>query len=113
MIPGFKPRKKKAREAPIQKAVVEYARERHKGKLIAIKRQSGKFGSNGYPDYEFLIVKGRSFHIEFKAPGEACTELQLQRHAELRAIGHTVYVTDSVPAGRAIVDKEMATARAA
>ena len=102
-----------ALESAIQKAVVTWAREKYKGKLIARKFQAGKFGSNGWPDYEFLVPGGMVFHIEFKAERGICTPLQLQRHKELREIGHPVYVADTVSAGRRIIELEMRCALAA
>lgn len=63
------------------------------------------YGSGGYPDYDF-IVKGkpaRIFMIEFKAPGAHPSPLQLQRHAELRAMGVDVYVCDNEPAAKGII----------
>jgi hypothetical protein len=102
-----------ALESAIQKTVVNWAREKYRGKLIARKFQAGSYGTNGWPDYEFLVPGGKVFHVEFKAEGGACTPLQLQRHKELREIGHPVYVADNVPAGRRIIEMEMRRALAA
>jgi hypothetical protein len=98
-------------EAKIQSAVVKYAREKYKGKLVAKKNQATMMGSNGYPDYEFFIKGGRLNLIEFKAPGAECTELQLRRHAELRALGFVVVVCDNASAGKATIDSWMRPAR--
>lgn len=97
-------------EARIQASVVDWARREYKGKLIARKfSTAGRFGTSGWPDYEFLIPGGRVFHIEFKAPGGTCSELQLQRHAELRAIGHEVFVADAADVAKAIIRRVMAS----
>lgn len=105
MIPGFRPRKKKQKEGPIQQAVVSCFKDTFGKKGLAIKRIAGKYGTGGYPDYEF-VVPHDAFEIEFKAPGEGCTDLQLQRHNELRALGRRVYVVDSVMLGKEIINQE-------
>lgn len=110
---GYRPPRPRVRESAIQEKVVSYAREKYKGKVIVIKRQAGKYGTNGWPDYEFLINDSEVFHIEFKAPGGQCTDLQLQRHAELRALGHRVYVCDDVAPGKRVVDTEILKRRVA
>jgi hypothetical protein len=97
-------------EARIQKAVVDWARREFPKKMIVRKFQAGPYGTNGWPDYEFLIEGGLCFHIEFKAPGGKCTELQLARHEELRAIGHKVFVCDSADQAKGVVRSEMAPA---
>ena len=62
----------------------------------------GARGSNGDPDRLFFH-KGKLMLIEMKAPGGACTPLQLQRHNEWRAAGATVVVVADVAAGRAVL----------
>lgn len=95
-------------EARIQSKVVTWARRTYKKKLIARKNQAGRFGTNGWEDYEFLLPKEISKHMEFKAPGEQPTRLQAERHKELRALGHEVVVVDNVEQGKAIIKKWMA-----
>ena len=94
-------------EAKIQKGVVEWARREYKGKLLARKNQAGRYGTGGWPDYEFNVIGGHTFFIEFKAPGEKPTTLQTQRHEELRALGFRVYVVADVNSGKKIVQGEM------
>jgi hypothetical protein len=94
-------------EAKIQTAVVKYARSRYVGRLVARKNAAGRFGSNGYPDYEFNCEKRHTFFIEFKAPGGSLTALQEQRISELEDLGYTVYVIDKVDAGKLAIDEEM------
>lgn len=94
-------------ESKIQDAVVRWARETYKGKLIARKFQAGTYGTNGWPDYEFLLPGAVVCHVEFKRPGGECTALQLARHAELRALGHRVYVVTDALAGKQIIRNEM------
>jgi hypothetical protein len=93
-------------EAKLQKKCVGWARETYPGKLIARKFQAGQYGSNGWPDYDFLIPKRHLFLVEFKGPDGECTALQLQRHSELRALGFNVYVIDKFDAFKAVVRRE-------
>lgn len=94
-------------EAKIQASVVKYARSAYKGQLIARKIESGKFGSAGWPDYEFNVLGGHTFFIEFKAPGGQLTDLQAARHRALKALGFRVHTTNDAQAGRDIVDHEV------
>ena len=93
-------------EAKIQRAVIAYAKSHYKDTLIARKGESGKFGTTGWPDYEFLLSGGRVFFVEFKTPGKEPTPLQWQRIGQLRGLGHRVYICDSIGGGKAIMDVE-------
>lgn len=88
-------------EGKIQKAVKEYAESRG---CLAMRRQAGPFGSNGFPDFQFLY-QGRYLFIEFKAPGKCATELQLERHAQIRAHGGQVFVCDDTITGKRVIDQ--------
>lgn len=50
----------------------------------------------GYPDRLVLLPGGRVAWVEVKSRGRRPTAIQLYRHAELRRMGHTVHVVDSV-----------------
>lgn len=50
----------------------------------------------GYPDRLVLLPGGRVAWVEVKSRGRRPTAIQLYRHAELRKMGHTVHVVDSV-----------------
>ena len=70
-------------------------------KLVArIKREGGlcpKFvspGSDGWPDRLVLMPGGKIAFVELKATGEKPRPLQLQRHAQLRDLGFSVFVVD-------------------
>lgn len=69
--------------------------------------QNMGMGVNGIPDFmgSFLAQAGypdapetvwRPFGIEAKAPGGKPTQIQLDRHAEMRATGWLVFVVDDV-----------------
>lgn len=62
----------------------------------------GPMGSNGDPDRLF-VMDGKMLLIEMKRPGQECTPLQLQRHAEWRAAGASVSVVSDVAAGRSLL----------
>jgi hypothetical protein len=95
-------------EGRLQKTVTDWARREFKeDELICRKFQAGMYGSNGWPDYDWLKKGGEIFFIEFKAPGGKCSPLQLRRHAQLRALGFRVYVCDSADQARQIIRQEM------
>jgi hypothetical protein len=52
-------------------------------------------GTVGWPDRLFLYA-GRVMFIEFKAPGKLPRPAQVNIHKQLRAIGFTVHIVDSV-----------------
>ena len=70
-------------------------------KLVRAVRAAGglcpKFvspGLAGMPDRLILLPGGRFAFVEVKAPGEKPRALQLHRHAQLRALGFSVFVLD-------------------
>ena len=77
-------------EAKIENRCVELAKD--KG-WLTIKCDKVK---RSWPDQEFIGPEDRHFFVEFKAPGEQPREQQADRIADLRSLGHTVYVCDSV-----------------
>lgn len=50
----------------------------------------------GYPDRIVLLPNGKVEWVELKTKGCKPTKIQLTRHNELRAIGHSVYVIDNM-----------------
>lgn len=71
----------------------------------------------GWPDRMYLY-RGNILFIEFKAPGEKPTKLQLYMHDVLRKQGFRVEVVDSVTEGKKLIkdwhdrtDQHMATIR--
>ena len=68
-------------------------------KLVArVKREGGlcpKFvspGSDGWPDRLVLMPGGRLAFVELKAPQGRLRPIQVQRHAQLRDLGFSVFV---------------------
>ena len=51
---------------------------------------------NGYPDRICLLPAGVVLWVELKSTGKKPTQLQLQRHEELRSRGYRVYVVDDL-----------------
>lgn len=78
-------------ESTIQSEVVTYAR------ALQITARKLNFGE-GWPDY-ILLFKGQVLFIEFKAPGEKPTKLQLDTHKALRANGFRVEIVDNIRQG--------------
>lgn len=114
----WKAPKLKVKESAIWTPSVGLAR---KHGAICIKLSTmGRYGTNGWMDFVFFSktwvrrkmkqvwVPRVPFFIEYKAPGEESTALQLQRQAEMRALGYTVYTdVDSVAEGMEIVRREL------
>lgn len=77
-----------------EKALEAYLRERarHFG-LKALKYYNPDMA--GYPDRLVLLPGGRVVWVELKSTGRKPNALQRVRHAELRRLGHAVYVADS------------------
>lgn len=59
------------------------------------------------PDRLFITKKGEVFFIEFKRLGQKPTPSQEVEIERILKMGITVYVIDSVKAGRAVVDYEL------
>ena len=76
-------------------------------KLVArVKREGGlcpKFvspGSDGWPDRLVLMPGGKIVFVELKAPQGRLRPIQVQRHAQLRDLGFSVFVVndpDQIP----------------
>lgn len=82
-----------ASEANLQAAAVRALRANG---CLAVKQSSyGSYGTRGWPDYLVLMPGGCSMWIEFKAPGQRPTPLQITRFEALRELGHHVYVCHS------------------
>ncbi len=94
-------------ESRIQSAVNSWAKREYPNDLLPRKFQGGMYGSGGWPDFDYLKKGGEVFFIEYKAPNGAVTELQAQRHAQLRAFGFRVYVCDSSDQAKGIIRTEM------
>ena len=61
-------------------------------------------GFDGMPDRLALLPGGRIAFVEVKAPGQKPRPLQLARHRLLRRLGFKVYVLDSIPQIKQILD---------
>lgn len=59
------------------------------------------------PDRLFILPGGATFFIEFKRCGEHPTASQRVEISKLQQQGATVYVIDTVEAGKAAVDAEL------
>lgn len=99
-------------EGKTQDSVIKYAREKYGANCK--KNEVGRFFvGSGWPDYFVLPDQTKykkirlPFFIEFKAPGGALTPLQQLKKSELESCGYKVYVVDSVPYGKIVVDQEL------
>lgn len=52
-------------------------------------------GAVGYPDRLIVLPGSCVVWIELKSKGRRPTRIQLARHEQLRALGHSVFVIDS------------------
>lgn len=62
-------------------------------------------GTAGMPDRLVLLPEGKSAFVETKAPGQKPRRLQEVRHAQLRNLGHPVYVIDHPDQIEGILDE--------
>ena len=89
-------------ERDIEKPVCKFAK---KNGVMPIKfRDPGRAGA---PDRMFFVPGEKVFFIEFKRPGEKPKKHQLAYHAELKKLGFTVYVVDSVEYGKECVENHI------
>lgn len=86
------------RESAIEQAVCRHARQRG---WLADKFTSP--GRRAAPD-RILLKEGRTFFIEFKAPGKKPTQLQEQAHRRLLTAGFEVFVVDDIDTGKRLID---------
>lgn len=69
------------------------------GRVKEIGGKAYKFvspGNAGVPDRLICLPGGRGVFVELKAPGKRPTPLQMRKHEELRGLGHSVLVIDSL-----------------
>lgn len=85
-------------EKTIEKAVKKYAEDNG-----CITYKMNGLGHRGWPDRMFMF-EGKVLFIEFKRLGNGPTPLQTHIHEQLRKSGFRVFVVDSVPLGKAVVD---------
>lgn len=77
-----------------EKALERYLVERVKS-LGGVCLKYSNPGMVGYPDRICLLPGGRVLWVELKSKGEKPTAIQLIRHSQMSAIGHSVHVCDS------------------
>ena len=90
------------KEADIESRVCYYAKTKYNmlhDKFTSPNRRA-------VPDRLFCVVGGRTFFIEFKAPGKKPTKQQRRDHERRRALGHHVYTVDDIETGIKIIDYE-------
>ena len=99
-------------EAKIQDKVIKWAKETYRKQIECKKSQAGRYGSNGWSDYEIFraeheLLSGTRpaavLFLEFKAPGAEATELQAMRLKRLREMGFATGLADSVELGQEII----------
>lgn len=89
-----------ARESKIEQEVLKYVKQ--KG---GQHRKVQWVGRRGAPD-RLILISGRHFLVEFKAPGEKPRPDQVREHDILERIGGLqIYTIDSVEAGRYLIDQ--------
>ena len=96
-----------ASESKIQRSIVEVAVlfGYKPYRLNAGNRRNYHGAEEGTPDLLVVMDRGRSLWVEVKRPGERPTEIQAQRHRELRSLGHAVVVATSVDEFRKSVEE--------
>ena len=86
------------RESSIERACREWAEAR--GMILRKCHPVPK----GWPDRELILPGGVTLRVEFKRPGEKPSPAQEHWHGMLAAIGHTVWVCDSVDEFKATIE---------
>lgn len=95
-------------EAPIEKAVVKWAKQ-HRWLTLKINVQ----GTKGWPDHFFFGKPKLLVMMEFKRPGRTKVDkLQAYVHGLLRTVGWPVYVVNNVEEGIGILKEERTRALA-
>ncbi len=85
------------REIQVQRPVVNHAK-----KLGWWAIKINPLGFRGFPDYMFLGYGGRIIFIEFKAPKQHPTKLQLFNIGMLVNRGFEVHVIDNIQEGKEV-----------
>lgn len=91
----------KVLEKDIEGPVCQYARD-----LGWLAHKFTSPARRSVPDRIFLGPGGSVFFIEFKAPGKRVTEKQGMEIDKLQALGHRVWIADSIAEGKKIVVEE-------
>jgi hypothetical protein len=90
-----------ARETTIEARVVRDVRTKHG--VFSIKMTVG----DGWPDRLFILKDGRTFWIEFKAPGGELKGKQTLKASLLRELGHDVEVHDNYPDAMEAIERRI------
>ena len=85
-------------EKEIEAGAVKYATSQGCKALKLIDR-----GRKGFPDRSVFCPNGKLFLVEFKRPYEKPTQVQIECHAALEALGFDVYTIDNLPAFKSIL----------
>jgi hypothetical protein len=64
-------------------------------------------GLRGVPDRIIITTQGCIWFLEFKAPGQRCTNVQMQRGKELRERHHVVLVIANMATAEATMTRLM------
>lgn len=97
--------------AELRERDIEAHANRYAEKLGCWQRKFSSPGRRAVPD-RIYSYEGRTWFVEYKAPGKKPTKLQNIEHRKMRAAGLRVYVCDSKEGARAIIDKEIKEAGA-
>lgn len=97
--------KRTAAELDARESSIETRAKRYAKSIGYWVRKFKTPGKRSAPDDIFKHPYGEVLFLEFKARGKEPTELQLEEHAAMRAVGLTVYVVDNFVDAKAILDK--------
>ena len=75
---------------------IEAALVREVSKMGGLCLKYASSTTTGYPDRLVLLPEGKVFWVELKSTGKKPGKKQELRHQELRALGQTVFVVDSM-----------------
>lgn len=80
----------------MRESSLELALVRHVADLGGRAYKFSSPSQRGVPDRLVVLPSGRVIFVELKAPTKKPTRLQQHIHGQLRALGHTVLVIDSL-----------------
>ncbi len=95
------------RESSLQRRCLQLARERYRGRVVAVNVHGGGYSNKGFPDL-LLLGAGKAVAVELKSPtsGYKVQPDQAVWKRRLEEAGVAWYKADDLPAFGSIMRKE-------
>lgn len=99
------------KEGSLHRSLRKWVTEEYPDTVEIIKLSTmGRYGTAGWPDWLLLIKPGYAAFIELKSDTGECTELQIKRQKQLRALGFDVTVVNDRTVGKGVIKRLVAQA---